>query len=164
MAKRSLEEWLASKTRILKIDLIPYSSEVRSRKNPDLELFDPVRKKWVSGSPEEWVRQCFIQFMQIAWAWPLALISVERELKSRHMTRRWDLLGFDNSAQPLMLCEFKNPEVIIDHRVIQQVSGYLTMLDVPFVCITNGVELLMFQWDSQQECYKSLDDLPVFKM
>ena len=44
------------------------------------EFFDPIRKKWVPATPEEEVRQQFIQFLLTVKNIPASHLSVEREM------------------------------------------------------------------------------------
>jgi hypothetical protein len=44
-------------------------------------IFDPVRKKFIPLTPEEWVRQHVIQHINLFFNIPFSLVSVERELQ-----------------------------------------------------------------------------------
>jgi hypothetical protein len=44
-------------------------------------IFDVIRKKWILLTPEEWVRQNFIQYLIVEKEYPASLIAVEKEIK-----------------------------------------------------------------------------------
>jgi hypothetical protein len=44
-------------------------------------IFDEVRKRWIMLTPEEWVRQNFLQYLMQQKNYPLSLISVEKLIK-----------------------------------------------------------------------------------
>ncbi|MDR0794087.1 MAG: type I restriction enzyme HsdR N-terminal domain-containing protein, partial [Chitinophagaceae bacterium] len=42
------------------------------------EIWDFIRKKWVRLTPEEWVRQNFLQYLTLTKKYPASLIAVEK--------------------------------------------------------------------------------------
>ena len=44
-------------------------------------IFDPLRKKWIVLTPEEWVRQNFVQYLLQVKNYPSSLIAIEKEIK-----------------------------------------------------------------------------------
>ena len=55
------------------------------------ELFDEIRKTWVRITPEEWVRQNFIQWMIQVRKYPASLIAVEKLLMLGELKKRFDI-------------------------------------------------------------------------
>jgi len=45
------------------------------------QIFDPFRKIWVRLTPEEWVRQNFLQVLVQKHQVPASLIAIEKEIK-----------------------------------------------------------------------------------
>ena len=45
------------------------------------KLFDPLRKKWIVLTPEEWVRQNFLQVLVQVQQYPATLIALEKEIR-----------------------------------------------------------------------------------
>lgn len=109
------------------------------------EFFDPIRKKWVPATPEETVRQQFIQFLLIAKKIPESLISVEREITVNGLSRRYDLVVFGNDGKPWMVVECKAPHIALTQEVMEQAGRYNKTLQAPIVGITNGKENKFFQ-------------------
>lgn len=102
------------------------------------EIFDPLRKKWVVLTPEEWVRQNFIQFMVSEKKYPPSLVAVEREVKLGEMKKRFDVLVFNSQHEPWLMVECKAMDVQLDENVLQQALRYNISIPVSFIIITNG--------------------------
>ena len=115
------------------------------------EIFDPVRKKWVHLTEEEKVRQCFILFLHTQKNIPLSHIAVEKEIKVNGLSRRYDIIVFDEIGNPDMVIECKAPHIKLSQEVIEQVGRYNKTLRAPVIGITNGTEHIFFQIDFETE-------------
>lgn len=115
------------------------------------EFFDPVRKKWVPATSEEEVRQQFIQFLLMVKQIPISHISVEREISVNGLSRRYDLVVFDDQGAPWMVIECKAPHITLTQEVMEQAGRYNKTLHAPIIGITNGVEHKFFQIDFDTE-------------
>ena len=73
-----------------KLNLPNYSIKLKKDNNKVL-VFDPIRKKYIILSPEEWVRQNFIQFLINEKGYPQSLISVERGIDVGNTKKRCDI-------------------------------------------------------------------------
>jgi hypothetical protein len=103
-----------------------------------MELFDEIRKTWIRITPEEWVRQNFIQWLIKVMRYPSAMISVEKELNLGELKKRFDILIYSKSHQPWMMIECKAPEVELSEKTIMQILRYNMSIPVPYLVITNG--------------------------
>lgn len=115
------------------------------------EYFDPVRKKWVPATEEEQVRQQFIQFLVNVKQIPLSHLSVEREISVNGLSRRYDLVVFDQEGRPWMVIECKAPHVKLTQEVMEQAGRYNKTLRAPIIGITNGVENKFFSVNFETE-------------
>ena len=125
---------------------MPYSLKIREN-NLQREVFDPVRQKWVVMTPEEHVRQVFILYLLNAKQLPLSHLSVEHAVTVNGMPQRYDLVVFDDELNPYMVVECKRPNVKLTQKVAEQAARYNNVLRAPLVCVTNGVERLVFRVD-----------------
>ena len=83
-------------------------------------IFDPLRKKKVRLTPEEWVRQHFLHFLIHHLGYPSGLIKIEamQNLQQSSYKRRVDMLVSDNKeGLPLMLIECKAANYPIPSRL-----------------------------------------------
>lgn len=126
------------------------------------EIFDPLRKKRVALTPEERVRQYFIQWLHKERGYPLALMMSEYAITYNTRSFRCDIVCFDRNLKPLVAVECKAPGVKIDNTVIEQVTRYNMVLNVRYVVITNGVTTYALALDDEKQKYLYIDDIPEF--
>lgn len=121
-------------------------------------IFDTVRKRWVVLTPEEWVRQNFLQYIIHVKKHPSSLIAVEKEISLGELKKRFDIVVYDKDSKPWMIIECKEMNVALDKAVLDQVLRYNMVLQVPYLVITNGSHCYAFLNDKGQ--LVELNDLP----
>ena len=122
------------------------------------EVFDPVRKRWVQLSPEEWVRQLFILLLSETHRFPTALMAVEQTISLGAMQKRFDLLVYDRSQQPWMMIECKAETVALDDAVLDQLLRYNMSVPVRYLLITNGAHCM--GWERTGQTLVPLQKIP----
>lgn len=105
-----------------------------------LRIFDPVRRRLVALTPEEWVRQNMLAYMLQDLGYPLHLLSVEHSLKWQTRSRRCDIVLFMKNMQAGLIAEIKAPGITISHAVLRQVIRYNQSFRAPFLLLTNGIQ------------------------
>src|ERR1035437_5843021 len=123
---------------MLQLNLPQYSFRIK-KQNEKLVIFDSQRKRYVSLTPEEWVRQNFIRFMIEEKGYPAAYLAIEKQLNLNGMKKRCDAILYDNEAKPIMIIEFKAPKVPITQATFDQVAVYNAKLKVDLLIISNGI-------------------------
>ena len=123
-------------------------------------IFDPFRKQWVRLTPEEWVRQNFLQYLTVEKHYPGALIAVEKEILVGEMVKRFDILIYDRNHAPWMLVECKAMDIPLTEGVWQQVLRYGIAVPATYVVIVNGKECR--GWKKVQGGLEELNDLPLY--
>ena len=123
-------------------------------------IFDELRKVWLKLTPEEWVRQNFLQYLIKVKLYPSALIAVEKEIRLGEMKKRFDLPVFDHNHQPWMLIECKEMETSLEQHVLDQILRYHISVPVPYLVITNGRYCAGFEKKNSQ--LHPLTELPAF--
>lgn len=137
--------------------------DFRLRKTDDqVFIWDEVRKKDIVLTPEEWVRQNFIMYLNQHYQYPLSLMQVEGGLKYNSMQRRSDILCYNIHSKPALLVECKRPTVKIGQQVFDQIARYNMTLKVPFLAVTNGLEHYYCLIDHASKSYNFLEKLPTF--
>lgn len=127
------------------------------------DIFDPIRQKYVRLTPEEWVRQHFVQYLIQEHHVPRGLIAIEHGFKDRQMPRRADIVAFDRQGQPLLIAECKAPGVSVAQETFDQVARYNRVLRVPYLVVTNGLAHYACRIDFEAATYQFLDELPGYK-
>ena len=113
-----------------------FQFKIKEENNTEV-IFDEVRKRWVRLSPEEWVRQNFIQYLLQTKKYPASIIAVEKEIKLGDLKKRCDIVVYRND-KPWMIVECKEQGVALNDAVIQQILRYNITLNVSILVITNG--------------------------
>ena len=86
-----------------------------------VNIFCPFRRKYVAATPEEYVRQTFLNALVEQFGYPQSLIGVEVPIAvGAGVDKRCDAVVYSRSLQPLMLIEFKAPEVAITQTTLDQ--------------------------------------------
>ena len=128
------------------------------------EIFDPVRKKWIVLTPEEWVRQHVINTLIAYQDVPAGLIAIEKGFKFNTRTYRADIVIYNTNRKPVLIIECKAPDVKISQAVFEQIFRYNLVLKVPFLWVTDGNTNYVAEIDYLSKSSKFLDALPVFKI
>jgi len=128
-----------------------------------LRIFDEIRKKYVALTPEEWVRQNFISYLIDQKEVPAGLIILEKKLVVNTMTRRPDILIHNRKGMPVVIVECKAPEVKISQDTFDQIAAYNSVLRVPFLVLTNGMQHYCCRMDYDKDNYSYLSDIPNYK-
>jgi type I site-specific restriction endonuclease len=123
-------------------------------------IFDSQRKKYISLTPEEWVRQNFIRFMIDFKSYPAALLAIEKQLTVNGLKKRCDAILYNKSAQPLMIIEFKAPQVSISQATFDQAAVYNQKLNVDFFMISNGMQHYCCKVDKHHSKYLFFEEIP----
>jgi len=123
---------------MLKLNLPSYDYLIK-KENDSIYIYDPVRKKYILLTPEEWVRQHFLNYLIAYISVPITMISVEASLKYNKLLKRADILVYSNNGLPLLLVECKAPTVQLSTDTLLQLSIYNKNLNAPSLAITNGL-------------------------
>jgi hypothetical protein len=126
------------------------------------KIFDVIRKKYVKLTPEEWVRQNFLKYLISEKNYPSSLILIEQTLQVNKLKKRCDAVIYDNSAQPLMIIEFKKPDVPIDQKVFDQIARYNIPLKVKYLMVSNGLQHYCSLIDFENSTFRFLEDIPPY--
>ncbi len=144
------------------LNLPSYPFDVRMRDGKEY-LFDPVRKKEVRLTPEEWVRQHFIRYLHHHLGYPLTWMQVEKEFSWNGFSLRSDILVLTREAVPAMIVECKAPEVQLTDEVFAQIARYNLPYQVPFLVVTNGMVHYCCRMDYEKGSYRFLDAIPYYE-
>lgn len=123
-------------------------------------IYDPIRQTYVRLTPEEWVRQHFVQYLIQEQGVPPGLVSIEASFHYQGQPRRADILAHDQQGEPLLLIECKAPHISIGQDAFDQGAGYNLVLGAPFLVVTNGQTHYACRIDFDERSYAFLDDLP----
>lgn len=146
----------------MKLNLPEYQFKRRISKSGKEEIFDEFRKKFVILTPEEWVRQNFINYLKEVKNYPPMLIAIEKGIKVNNMQKRFDAVVHNRKGSPVMLIEFKSPEVKINQKVMEQISRYNLKLNVNYLIVSNGLMHYCCYVDKKTGYTGFLPDIPEY--
>jgi hypothetical protein len=126
------------------------------------EIFDPIRRKFVMLTPEEWVRQNLIAYLTQVKGYPVSMIGVEKQLLLNKLPKRFDLVVFGRNASPFLLAECKAPGIEITEKTFDQAARYNMLLQAEYFLITNGLEHYTCRIDYERKQYIFIEDIPDF--
>lgn len=142
---------------------LPYSPIKISGTRQHPKIFDVLRQRWVSLTPEEWVRQQFVHFLITHKGYPDALMANEISLKVGEKTLRADSVVYDRTARPIVIIEYKAPEIAITQKVIDQISVYNLLLHADYLIVSNGINHYCCRMDYSSNSYTFLEDIPAYE-
>lgn len=142
---------------MIKIEYPPYQPKLKSEAGQEF-IFDEWRKRWILLTPEEWVRQNFLQYLVKVKKYPPSLIALEKKIRLGELTKRFDILVYDKDTKPFMIIECKEMNIPLDEAVLNQALRYNISLRVPYIVITNGSWCLAFGRTNDQ--FKEIATLP----
>ena len=125
------------------------------------KVFDPLRRKEVALTPEEQVRQWFIQVLLNNCSVPSHLMMSEAPLLFGAKKWRADIVVYDRSGAPMAVVECKRPDVDIDKEVASQAMRYNIVLNVRWLMLTNGKRVLVFRKEGNE--FKAMTSLPSYE-
>lgn len=141
------------------LHLSQYLSEIRTQYVGDIkQIWCFIRKKWLTLTPEEIVRQTIILHL-LDLNYPKGWISIERKIKNHLVNKRYDIVVLNRSGKPHILIECKALGEPIRQTTLDQITSYNYTLASPILWMSNGHENLIYHLSSQGEI-KVLQSLP----
>ncbi|MEO5984959.1 MAG: type I restriction enzyme HsdR N-terminal domain-containing protein [Ferruginibacter sp.] len=144
---------------MIKIAYPEYNPVTRKHENKE-QVFDPFRKKWVILTPEEWVRQNFMQYLVKVLNYPASLIAIEKEILLNEVKKRFDIVVYDKATRPFMVVECKEMNTQLNERAFLQAIRYNTNMQARYIVITNGS--YCFGYKRILNNFIVVESLPVF--
>ena len=127
-----------------------------------IQVFDVIRKKYFVLTPEEWVRQHFIHYLNNEKNYPMGLMGVEKMVKYNALKTRADIVLYTTEGKAKMIVECKAPNVKITQDTFNQIAKYNFKLKVQFLVVTNGMQHFCCRMYYKNNSISFLDDIPIF--
>ena len=125
------------------LTLPAYACKLTPRAGAAPLIWDPLRRRQVVCTPEEWVRQHVLHYLTGHLGYPASLLSIERG--TGQLGQRTDLRAYGADGRPAVLIECKAPDVKLTPAVLAQAQRYWQRVPARFVVLTNGVEHLCWE-------------------
>ena len=148
---------------MLPLNLPKYAAKVIRREGKPF-IWDPIRKKFVALTPEEWVRQHFVNYLVTGKGYPAGLLANEVTVKLNGTSKRCDTVVYDRYLSPLAIVEYKAPHIEITHNVFDQIVRYNMVLHVRYLIVSNGLRHFCCKVNYEERTYDFLEDIPPYQM
>jgi hypothetical protein len=148
---------------MVELNLPEYDYKVKKRHDGNWAIWDRLRDRWVALTPEEWVRQHFVEWLITHKQFPAALMGNEVSLTQNGIARRCDSVVADSTGQPLVIIEYKAPSISITQKTFDQIVRYNMVLHARYLIVSNGLTHYCCQIDYEQGRYKFLQDVPCYQ-
>ncbi len=147
----------------MQLNLPPFDMKLSGTRER-MKVFDILRRRYVALTPEEWVRQHFVNYLINHLGYPAPLLANEVQLTVGEKHLRADTVLFSRDMRPRMIVEYKAPSVAITPEVFNQIAVYNTLLHVDYLVVSNGVEHYCRRIDYTTGQAVSLDHIPTYDM
>ena len=124
-------------------------------------VFDPLRKRYCTLTPEEEVRQKALYLLVEHLGVPSGLLAVEYSIKVNGLDKRCDAVVFGRDGNPLMIVECKAASVKLSQSTLDQAIRYYSALQPKYLMLYNGKECYCFK--SENGTLKAEDHLPTYQ-
>jgi hypothetical protein len=144
------------------LNLPQYTFKIAGKEGEEM-ILDPVRRKFVKLTPEEWVRQNFIQYLISEGKYPAGLLGIEVMFRLNKLRRRVDILVHNRRGEPVLIVECKSPDVKLDEKVFEQIATYNMKFKVPYLIVTNGLHHYACRINHQEMKFEYLLVIPLYE-
>ncbi len=129
--------------------------QIQCKKSFDKTLvWCPIRNKWLVFTPEEWVRQQWIQYF-LNLNYPKGWIIAEYSLNYQNKKNiRLDLALLNENQNIFLLAEFKKMDYEIGIQDLEQVIRYASHLNPEYILISNYQK--SFVWNQKTRKWNSI--------
>ena len=148
---------------MVELNLPEFEYKVKKREDGSWAIWDRLRERWVALTPEEWVRQHFVEWLITDKDFPAALMGNEVSLTQNGISRRCDTVVGDRTGQPLVIVEYKAPNINITQKVFDQIVRYNMVLKARYLMVSNGLVHYCCQIDYEKNSYRFLEEIPCYE-
>lgn len=146
---------------MLPLNLPTFAAKVVTKEGKQL-IFDPVRNKYVALTPEEWVRQHFVNYLIREKGYPKERLGNEITIRLNQTSKRCDTVVYDRFLAPFMIVEYKSPTVEVSRAVFAQIARYNMALRVRYLVVSNGLRHFCCRIDYERQEYSFLEEIPEY--
>lgn len=127
------------------------------------EIWDVLRKKYLKLTPEEWVRQHFIQYLIDFKKYPSGRMVSEYQVTYNGMKKRCDIALFNEHLSVDVIIECKAPHINLNEDTFYQIAKYTSVLKAPILILTNGLDHYCAFVNKKNNEMSYLKEIPSFE-
>lgn len=141
------------------LNLPSFAPKIR-RLDDGIQIFDPCRRKYVQLTPEEWVRQHWINYLSSNLGYPVSRMGVEFGIRYGNLSKRPDISVFDQQGEVETVVECKAPHIALSENTFLQLASYYKVLRPKYAVMTNGLHHVIASIDRGNGALSYLQELP----
>lgn len=146
---------------LAQLNLPAFDARYETNADGRAKIYDDQRKRFVTLTAEEWVRQHFVHYLVDVLGYPSSLIGNEVTLTVGGVSRRCDTVVYSPlDGHPLMIIEYKASCVSITQKVFTQIQSYNSVLHADFLIVSNGMHHFCCQNDYERMMATFLPEVP----
>jgi len=134
----------------------------KSVRGEGLDVYDPLRRRYVRLTPEEWVRQRFVSWLIEDKGFPPALMGNEVSLVQNGIARRCDTVVGDKGGNPLVIVEYKAPTIAVTQQTFDQIVRYNMVLRARYLMVSNGITHYCCRINYETGSYTFMKEIPQY--
>lgn len=147
----------------MKLNLPDFDIKITRDDDGGVKVYDRLRDKAVALTPEEYVRQHFVNYLINAKGYRQSLMANEVSLRLNGTARRCDTLVYTRELRPLVVIEYKAPDVVISQKTFDQIARYNSVIRAPWLIVSNGISHYCCRYMTETGEYRFMRDIPTWE-
>ncbi len=147
----------------MKLNLPDFDIKITRDDDGGVKVYDRLRGKAVALTPEEYVRQHFVNYLINAKGYRQSLMANEVSLRLNGTARRCDTLVYTRELRPLVVVEYKAPDVVISQKTFDQIARYNSVIRAPWLIVSNGISHYCCRYMTETGEYRFMRDIPTWE-
>lgn len=147
----------------MKLNLPDFDIKITRDDDGGVKVYDRLRGKAVALTPEEYVRQHFVNYLINAKGYRQSLMANEVSLRLNGTARRCDTLVYTRELRPLVVIEYKAPDVVISQKTFDQIARYNSVIRAPWLIVSNGISHYCCRYMTETGEYRFMRDIPTWE-
>lgn len=143
---------------------LPPASLRLKEEDGETKVYDNLREKWIILTPEEWVRQHFVNWLNREYHYPFSLMANEVSLALNGTKKRSDTVIFRSNGTPMIIVEYKAPNVQITQEVFDQIARYNMSLNAEYLIVSNGLNHYCCKMDYINHTFHFIRKIPDYNI
>lgn len=144
------------------LSLPEYKFEIKEEKDKKF-ILDKIRKRYVLLTPEEWVRQNFVQYLIREIEIPESHIVIEQSIVGSKLKKRCDIIVYSSTLSPILIVECKSPTVAISQKTFDQIAKYNLQINAQYLVVTNGNYHYVCILNHEKKSYQFITSIPKYQ-
>lgn len=146
----------------MKLNLPDFDIKITREADGSVKVYDRLRGKTVALTPEEYVRQHFVNYLITVKGYHQSLMANEVSLRLNGTARRCDTIVYTRELRPLVVIEYKAPDIVISQKTFDQIARYNSVIRAPWLIVSNGISHYCCRFLPESAEYRFMPTIPAW--